>query len=116
MASDVDRELNVLSGITLNLLSSGVYCVGDPKEQRVTPRQDRAKQYLLDAIASGEFGIGNVVPAADILAKKARCSEGTIQSALNVLAQEGIVKRVRRLGTLVTRQPATKRVCLMMAL
>jgi DNA-binding LacI/PurR family transcriptional regulator len=82
----------------------------------VTPRQDRAKQFLLKAIASGEFEVGNVVPAVEILAQRARCSAGTIQSALNVLAQEGIVKRVRRLGTLVARQPTTKRVCLMMSL
>jgi GntR family transcriptional regulator, arabinose operon transcriptional repressor len=78
-------------------------------------RYDKIREYVVKGIASGDYAVGDVLPAAEVLASRLRCSTGTVRNVLTDLAQQGLVKRVQRRGTVVTRQPNKGRVCLFLA-
>lgn len=75
-----------------------------------------SKNYILNGIHKGTFPIGSVMPPANKLAAQLKCSPGTIHSALKELSREGIVSRVRKLGTTVMRKHYLCRVCLLLSL
>jgi LacI family repressor for deo operon, udp, cdd, tsx, nupC, and nupG len=75
---------------------------------------DRVKNHVLEAISAGKFDIGEVLPATEEIAEKVKCSTGTVRKALTDLANEGVLKRIQRRGTVVARKPSTGHVCLIL--
>jgi len=75
---------------------------------------DRVRNHVLEAINQGKFGIGEVLPATEELADQVKCSSGTVRKALMDLANEGVLKRIQRRGTVVARKPSTGHVCLIL--
>ena len=75
---------------------------------------DRVKNHVLEAISQGKFDIGEVLPATEEIAEKVKCSTGTVRKALTDLANEGVLKRIQRRGTVVARKPSTGHVCLIL--
>ena len=75
-----------------------------------------SKNFILSGIQKGKFPIGSVMPSVDVLAAQLKCSPGTVHSALKELSNEGIVSRVRKLGTTVIRKQCLCRVCLLLSL
>jgi DNA-binding LacI/PurR family transcriptional regulator len=69
----------------------------------------KARLNLLQSIRGGEFDVGDVLPAAHELASRMRCSPATMEKALLKLANDGVVRRVKRKGTIVARRPAIGR-------
>lgn len=78
----------------------------------VSTLYDKAREHVLKSITLGKYSVGEVLPPAELLATKLSCSTGTIRNVLTDLAQEGVLKRVQRKGTVVARRPSTGRVCL----
>ncbi len=63
---------------------------------------------LIEDIAHGKYQIGEVMPSEVELAVALRVSRGSVREALQILADGGMVERVRKLGTRVLRkQPQT---------
>jgi len=79
------------------------------------PLFEQAKHSLVQALTVGEFGVGDVLPPIEDLAARIRCSTGTMRRALTELAQEGLVKRIQRRGTVVTKRPSKGRVCFVLS-
>jgi DNA-binding LacI/PurR family transcriptional regulator len=83
----------------------------------MTNRLLQATNGVRQAIQRGEYAPGTVLPGLPELARRHGSSPATLRRALTALATEGVVKRVRRKGTLV--QPAATarlgRVCLLLA-
>ncbi|WP_283248453.1 GntR family transcriptional regulator [Bacillus sp. FJAT-49711] len=59
------------------------------------------KQYIKEQILSGELRLGDLVYSEKELMEKFHVSQITTKNALNGLAEEGIVKRIRGKGTFV---------------
>lgn len=76
---------------------------------------EKVKARVVDGITRGRFRLGDVLPPAEALASRARCSVGTVRRALTELAAEGVVRRVRHKGTVVARPPSVGRVCLLLS-
>lgn len=76
---------------------------------------DLVKESLVDDILKGRFAVGDTLPAMEDLAKAAKCSVGTVNRALLELADDGVVQRIRKKGTVVARHPQRYlgRVCLL---
>lgn len=83
-------------------------------EEPDLPLFERVKEHVIAAIREGEYPVDSVLPASEDLAARLECSEGTVRRALTDLAQEGMVRRVQRRGTVVARQPSKGRVCLLL--
>jgi DNA-binding LacI/PurR family transcriptional regulator len=81
----------------------------------MSTRYERIREHVVRGITSGQYVVGEVLPAADVLASKLRCSTGTVRNVLTDLAQEGLLKRVQRRGTVVARRPSAGRVLLFMS-
>lgn len=75
---------------------------------------EQVKQEVSSAIRSGTYKVGEVLPSVEEIAAQVDCSPGTVRRALTELAQTGVVKRVRRRGTVIVRQPSLGRVCLLL--
>ncbi|GJL95036.1 MAG: GntR family transcriptional regulator [Hyphococcus sp.] len=63
---------------------------------------------ILERISRGEWAPGSLLPAEADLAKEYDCARGTVNRALQSLAEEGIIERKRRAGTRVKALPARK--------
>ncbi len=74
---------------------------------------EQVKTSLRHSIGSGQFNVGDVLPTPDELAPRWQCSPETVRKALVELAREGVVRRVQRKGTLVTRKPRLGTITLM---
>jgi DNA-binding GntR family transcriptional regulator len=58
---------------------------------------------IAEAIHSGELAPGQRLPSQAHLAQMAGVSKPTVQNALALLRDEGMVRTIPRLGTFVTR-------------
>jgi len=76
---------------------------------------DRVKRYLRNHISSGKLAVGTALPAPEVLAGRMKCSPGTVRKACIDLANEGMLKRIKRRGTVVARKPRKGRVCVLLA-
>jgi len=76
---------------------------------------EKVRRGLVGRIAGGELKIGELLPPNDQLAGSYRCSVGTVERVLLRLASEGLVQRVRRLGTVVVRRPAAGHVSVLLS-
>ncbi len=81
----------------------------------MSTRYERIREHVVKGISSGQYVVGEVLPAADVLASKLRCSTGTVRNVLTDLAQEGLLKRVQRRGTVVARRPSAGRVLMFLS-
>ena len=63
------------------------------------------KAQVSRAIVEGKFAIGDVLPGVPELARKHKCSAGTVRRALTEMASAGIVQRIRSKGTIVRGIP-----------
>jgi len=70
------------------------------------PQYLRIKQEVERMIARGEFGRGGIVPGERALAQRLGANVGTVRRAMRVLAQEGKLVRVPRIGTAVSSPTA----------
>src|SRR5690349_4485700 len=75
----------------------------------MTSLLSKAQLTVLRSIREGEYALGEVLPTAQQLAKRTRCSTATMEKALLKLANDGVVRRVKRKGTIVARRPALGR-------
>ena len=75
----------------------------------------QVKESVIGLIVSGRLQPGEVLPPVEYLAERANCSVGTVRRALAELASAGIVKGVRRKGTVVAKLPTAGRVCLLLS-
>ena len=65
------------------------------------PKYQRVLDALTDAIHSGELEPGQRLPSESALCAQLSLSLGTVQKALGMLAESGLVVRNRRTGTFV---------------
>ena len=81
-------------------------------------RLEQAKDYVISEITSGRFEVGSWLPDTGEIASSAGCGFGTANQALALLAQAGVLRRVPRKGTMVTKNPRHDlgRVCLLQSL
>ncbi len=63
------------------------------------------RQSLLGRIQSGEWALGGLIPAETDLASEYGCARGTVNRALQALAEAGLVVRKRKGGTRVCQMP-----------
>lgn len=63
------------------------------------------KGAILGRIQSGEWGLGDLIPAETDLAVHYGCARATVNRALRELAEEGLVLRKRKGGTRVRQMP-----------
>jgi GntR family transcriptional regulator len=63
---------------------------------------------LREKILSGEFAEGEQLPPETELIRQYNVSRITVRHALDLLAQEGLVKRIRGRGTFVTRHKSVR--------
>ena len=63
------------------------------------------RQSLLGRIQSGEWALGALIPAETDLASEYGCARGTVNRALQALADDGLVVRKRKGGTRVCQMP-----------
>ncbi|MEK3889349.1 GntR family transcriptional regulator [Bacillus sp. FSL K6-3431] len=66
------------------------------------------KDYIKEQILSGDLRLGNLVPSEKELMEKFHVSQITTKNALNGLAEEGIVKRIKGKGTFVEESSLLK--------
>src|ERR1043165_8372987 len=85
------------------------------QEEDDRPLFEQAKRDLIHSMTVGEFAVGDVLPPIEDLGAKSKCSTGTMRRALTELAQEGLVRRIQRRGTVVTKRPDKGRVCLVLS-
>jgi GntR family transcriptional regulator len=60
---------------------------------------------IRDAIAAGDYGPGDPIPSLRTLQQKTGLAMGTVQHAIAVLEEEGVVHTVRGRGTFVSPRP-----------
>ena len=70
--------------------------------RREKPAYQQIEILIRAAIESGEMPCGSQLPSVQSLARQYQTSVFTIQTALNCLAEDGLIDRVRGRGTLVT--------------
>ncbi len=63
------------------------------------------RQSLLGRIQGGEWALGALIPGETDLASEYGCARGTVNRALQALAEEGLVVRKRKGGTRVCQMP-----------
>jgi len=63
------------------------------------------RQSLLGRIQSGEWALGALIPGETDLASEYGCARGTVNRALQALADDGLVVRRRKGGTRVCQMP-----------
>lgn len=71
---------------------------------------EQVKDALLERIASGEFGPGDMLPTEEELCRQYGVSRITVRRAVNDIAAQFLVVRKRGIGTIVTRRLADRRV------
>jgi len=78
-------------------------------ERRTRPKYRRLADALLREIEQGVWKPGDRLPSESALAETSDASLGTVQKALNHLAEQGILQRQHGRGTFVSGQPAPGR-------
>ncbi|MFW6039398.1 MAG: substrate-binding domain-containing protein [bacterium] len=79
------------------------------------PLFEQVRSRISQAIAEGRFDIGQTLPPVEALASEHGCGQGTMERALTELADAGVLKRVRKRGTIVTGRPPLGRACLVLS-
>ena len=69
-----------------------------------TPLWRQVADILTAQIESGELPAGRMVPSETTLMQRYGLSRGTVRKALDYLADQGLVNRVRGRGTFVARR------------
>jgi DNA-binding FadR family transcriptional regulator len=64
-------------------------------------KADRLADDLLVRIVSGQFGVGSILPTESDLAERYRVNRGVVREAIKLLEVHGLVRPVRRRGTVV---------------
>lgn len=70
-------------------------------EARLLPRYYQLKEILEERIESGEFPVGSKFPTDDELCAEYQLSRGTVRRALDMLVEEGRLRREQGRGTFV---------------
>ncbi len=71
-----------------------------------TPAYTTIAQELRNGIVDGTYPPGSTLPTLAELTQRYGVSKQTVQNAIRVLAEEGLVEPVRRRGTVVRAEPA----------
>lgn len=73
------------------------------------PRYQQVAGILIDAISTGDYPIGSLLPTEFELCDQFACSRYTVREALRLLFEAGLVSRRRGAGTIViaTKRPPT---------
>ncbi len=76
---------------------------------------EQVAETILQGLRQGEFAVGELLPVSAVLAQRVGCSVATVHRALTDLARAGVVRRIRRKGTILLRVPQLEfpRVCLL---
>ncbi len=72
------------------------------------PRYRQLTATLRDAIASGEYPVGSLLPTEIEISRRFGVSRHTVRDALRILNSAGLIQRRRRIGTIVMAQSETK--------
>lgn len=72
-----------------------------PPGERPPPLNERIATALRDAIASGEYGIGSLLPSESVLCATFEASRFTVREALRKLADLGLIETRRGAGSTV---------------
>jgi len=78
-------------------------------------RIESARILLQRDITENRYPIDSILPPIPKLASKASCSQATMRRAIRSLAQAGILKPVKKLGTMVLRRPPLGRIALLLS-
>src|SRR5215472_134180 len=73
------------------------------------PQYRQLADLLRDAITSGEYPPGSVLPSEPVLAERFRVSRPTVNRAISILRTEGAVRVERGRGTIVREIPVIQR-------
>ena len=73
-----------------------------PSSERLLPRYYQLKQTLESRLKAGEFEVGGQFPTDEELCRQYDLSRGTVRRALDMLAEEGWLRREQGRGTFVT--------------
>src|SRR5690554_3700898 len=65
------------------------------------PLMYQLSNLLKKQIADGQYGINDMLPTEEVLAKRYRISRTTVRLALGKLVNEGLIRRVQGRGTFV---------------
>ena len=65
------------------------------------PRYRSVQDYVRQRVVSGQWAAGHRIPSENMLVRRLRISRMTVNRALRELADEGLIQRVRGLGTFV---------------
>ncbi|MBM3510233.1 MAG: histidine utilization repressor [Alphaproteobacteria bacterium] len=65
------------------------------------PRYRSVQDYVRQRVVSGQWPAGHRIPSENVLVQRLRISRMTVNRALRELADEGLIQRVRGLGTFV---------------
>lgn len=87
-------------------------CWGDEnfveiRPNAATPLYDQIATVLRRKIVGGVWTSGNQIPSEPELTEEFRVSRVTVRGALNVLVQEGLIRRVQGKGTFVSSSSST---------
>ncbi len=72
----------------------------------MTVESQEILRYLLEAIVSGEFAVGELLPTEMVLAKKFKTNRMNASAVLKLLEENDFVSRKKRQGTLLHRIPS----------
>ncbi len=70
------------------------------------PRYIKLREELLARILASEYDEARCLPKESDLCREFRVSRSTVSKALDVLVEQGLIKRIRRRGTVIVRQKA----------
>lgn len=80
-----------------------------PTQKEFRERCDHLRSYISDGVSSGLLTFGTPLPSEAALAKKYRLSRSSVRNILEILERNGILTRVKGVGTVVGKPPSTSR-------
>lgn len=81
----------------------------------MTSLTDRVISTVTRSIREGAYRRGDVLPPVEELAVQIACSEATVKRGLTELRRAGILRGVKRKGTVVVRRPSRARITLLLS-
>ena len=73
-----------------------------------TPLYVHLSQQVRGQILGGEIAPGEAIPSEAQLMERFRTTRGTVRAAIDILVNEGLVRRVHGKGTFVQLRPVTR--------
>ena len=96
------EQVSLIGPLVPGLPTARPYCVAMPAQRTGAPLYEQARQYVIDLIASGDYGPGARLPSESALAEEFGVHRLTARRALEELVREGIVVARKGSGTYVS--------------